>query len=521
MAARAYQTATIAGLEGATGWSPIRMRLDVQAFGVNAWTAHEADTPVIPEHDEQPSGHEELYLVVAGRATFTVRRGFRLSNGAPVTARNFALALDRVLNPKLATYPAQFFADIAGAQAVREGGAQHASGVTVRGDELTIRLVRPVPDFLARLTMSPVSALPLDIPADPGGVGAPLHSAGPYYVKEWIRGRSALLVRNPYWPRNLLPWRPANVDRVEYRYGLSLAEILELIERDEVDTGPVPRAAFPDLVRRYGVNKERVFVTPDPTFEYLAFNHDSPLFRGNVRLRQAINYAVDRREFLRQYGPFVGARTDQILPPGMPGYRDWKIYPRKGPDLEKARALARDNLRGGKAVMYTIGDLPHGPGIAEVVTFNLAKIGLEVEVKAMDINVLMERMNRRGEPWDIALIGWFADYPDPHNFINALFDGSNSRYGDPTGTNLTHFDDPAFNVRMRRVARLTGPERLEAYARLDRDLMRDAAPIVPIATQTRLRLVSPSLGCVSHTPYGALNIVAVCKKVAEAAVKPR
>lgn len=72
MAARAYQTATIAGLEGATGWSPIRMRLDVQAFGVNAWTAHEADTPVIPEHDEQPSGHEELYLVVAGRATFTV-----------------------------------------------------------------------------------------------------------------------------------------------------------------------------------------------------------------------------------------------------------------------------------------------------------------------------------------------------------------------------------------------------------------------------------------------------------------
>lgn len=48
------------------------MRLDVRAFGVNAWTAHEAGSPVIPEHDELPSGHEELYLVVAGAATFTV-----------------------------------------------------------------------------------------------------------------------------------------------------------------------------------------------------------------------------------------------------------------------------------------------------------------------------------------------------------------------------------------------------------------------------------------------------------------
>jgi hypothetical protein len=59
-------------LERSDGWAPIRKELGVQAFGVNAWTAHEAGATVIPEHDEQPSGHEELYLVVAGHATFTV-----------------------------------------------------------------------------------------------------------------------------------------------------------------------------------------------------------------------------------------------------------------------------------------------------------------------------------------------------------------------------------------------------------------------------------------------------------------
>jgi len=68
---KTYETATIAGLQRPGGWSPIRRELDVQAFGINAWTAA-AGERVIPGHDEVPSGHEELYLVTAGRATFTV-----------------------------------------------------------------------------------------------------------------------------------------------------------------------------------------------------------------------------------------------------------------------------------------------------------------------------------------------------------------------------------------------------------------------------------------------------------------
>src|SRR2546425_10858697 len=54
------------------GWSPLRLNFDVKAFGVNAWTAKEADATLISEHDETRSGHEELYLLVSGHATFTV-----------------------------------------------------------------------------------------------------------------------------------------------------------------------------------------------------------------------------------------------------------------------------------------------------------------------------------------------------------------------------------------------------------------------------------------------------------------
>lgn len=67
-----YKTASIEELERPDGWSPLRLALGVQAFGVNAWTAHDAGEQVIVEHTEAPAGHEELYVVVAGRATFTV-----------------------------------------------------------------------------------------------------------------------------------------------------------------------------------------------------------------------------------------------------------------------------------------------------------------------------------------------------------------------------------------------------------------------------------------------------------------
>jgi tetratricopeptide (TPR) repeat protein len=67
-----YRTARIADLRRDDGWAPIRLALDVQSFGINSWTGAAAGDAVIPEHDEQPTGHEELYLVVAGHAAFTV-----------------------------------------------------------------------------------------------------------------------------------------------------------------------------------------------------------------------------------------------------------------------------------------------------------------------------------------------------------------------------------------------------------------------------------------------------------------
>jgi tetratricopeptide (TPR) repeat protein len=65
------ETVDIATIKHGNGWSPIRRALDVQAFGVNAWTQDDGGQ-LVGEHDEKSSGHEELYVVIAGSALFTI-----------------------------------------------------------------------------------------------------------------------------------------------------------------------------------------------------------------------------------------------------------------------------------------------------------------------------------------------------------------------------------------------------------------------------------------------------------------
>jgi tetratricopeptide (TPR) repeat protein len=57
---------------GALQWHPLRKRLDVHAFGINAYTGAAVGDEVVESHDESELGHEEIYVVLTGRATFTV-----------------------------------------------------------------------------------------------------------------------------------------------------------------------------------------------------------------------------------------------------------------------------------------------------------------------------------------------------------------------------------------------------------------------------------------------------------------
>ena len=210
--------------------------------------------------------------------------------------------------------------------------------------------------------------------------------------------------------------------------------------------GPTPdlNAQLPPLVGRYGINRSRVFVLPDLVTRSFFLNTTRPLFTNNAQLRQAFNFAVDRQALGRVYGRYASTATDQYMPPVLPGFRPTRIYPLGGPDLRQARLLAKGRTRSGKAVLYTCSDRPDCGAVAQVLKQNLKAIGIQLEIKQFPLQVMFEKLDTPGEPYDIAWAGLSAPYPDPA----AFFDGFNE---------LSHLKSPRYNRQLVRAGRSQGP----------------------------------------------------------------
>ena len=167
------------------------------------------------------------------------------------------------------------------------------------------------------------------------------------------------------------------------------------------------------LCEKYGVNRRggQFFVSPALATWYLAFNHDRPAFKGpgQIPLKKAINFAIDRAALVRPLGRLFGKRTDQILPPALA--RRESIYPLDGPNLAAARRLyAQARFKPTTLVLYT-DQCTASVVQAQNLEFQLKQIGIDLEVKYFDA-ATTSKGQTRGEPFDIARDGWAADYLD-------------------------------------------------------------------------------------------------------------
>ena len=450
------------------------------------------------------------YTVTEGGRTYTfeLRRTFHFHRGAPVTARSFADAFDRVADPRMHSPGAGFLHEIVGADAVREGTARRIAGVRVLGPyRLEIRLTRPVGDLTARLTMLFFCPVLPNTPIDPEGIDDPAGS-GPYYVAERIVNQRIVLRRNPYYRGN----RPAHVDEIVYTVGVAPEDCLAATEDDRVDlclgVAAIPDTAHRGLAQKYGVNRAagRYFVAPVLSVFAFTFNHDRPSFAGReqIPLAKAINYAIDRHELARVVGFLAGRRTDGILPPSLGG--TGRVYPIARADPVTARKWLRQaRLEPRELVLYMI-NTSFGVGFAQVFAFNLKQIGIDVTVKYFNLATLAERARTRGEPYDVVFQPWTVDYPDPASFF-VLLPGESIG-----GVNWANLDEPAVNARIDAANRLTGAARRKAWSDLDSDLMRNNPPWAPFLHRNQRTFVSKSVGCFFLHPVYREDLTAICKK---------
>ena len=442
--------------------------------------------------------------------TFRIRPGMKFSTGEAVTAKSFADAINRVASKQLQSPGSSFIDIIQGADAALDGRTTTVSGVSAKGNVLTIKLLRAAPDLIARLAMPFFQGInpALAGDTDPEGVNT-FASCGPYYVQAREPGRSITLKRNTFYKGS----RPHNVDQIQYRIGNSLQVIEQNVETGSTDFAAqgLDPTSWKRLADKYGVNKGRVWISPSLSVAYLAMNYDRPLFKGNLPLRQAVNFAIDRRALLTQAGFGAGIRSDHILPPGVPGSAkvNGTLYPLKAPNLKKANALAKGHTGDGKAILWT-SNRGAAPLQAQIYQYNLKQIGLDVEVQQLSRAVQITREGVRGAPFDFTTEQWTADYPDPYDFINVLLSGDSLR--DANNNNIAYFNDPKFNASMRNASKLTGTPRYSTYGALDMDISKNAVPWAVRAWGTDRIFVSSRTGCFVHSNVYSFDLAAVCIK---------
>ena len=253
--------------------------------------------------------------------TFTIKQGLQVLDGTAVTAANFARLLKRGAQPEACSRRRR-----------RSSTTSRATGrerPDARRPPEEGRAGLPGPDDDAVLRGDP------DEPADRRrGRRRPAVSAGPYYIREWKKNRlrrSSSATRTGTTPRSRgsrstgrRTGRPDHFTIGHHARRAARASASE--QRDRPRRRPAGRST-PRSRREFGINKGRFFIRKNLVFWYLALNNDSALFKNNVKLRQAVNHAIDRPQIVRQHGFLGGGRTDQILPPGMPGFKDGEHLP--------------------------------------------------------------------------------------------------------------------------------------------------------------------------------------------------
>ena len=423
--------------------------------------------------------------------TFTIRKGFKFSNGKPVTPASFKYAIDRVANKGLASPGAQFITDpngtnIVGAAKVNSGAAQHVSGVSVKGQKLTVHLTKPDGTFMAKITMpffqATSTALPLSQEVVTVHSANDLPSAGPYtYTRNDVNQLTSVR-RNKFYKTGPGRHRPHNLQGLDVFWNQNEATLYNQVAANQVDEDPVPS---PDkvqgLANQYKVNKSRFWAKSQNCTGYLPLNMSNSLFKGNLPLRQAVNYAIERAPYVGQAGPYAGDTWTHLFNPGVPGWRNVSLYKR---NLATAKKLAKGHLKNGKITVYFRSSGTVNPAQAQIVRSDLQAIGFQsgnINMKGFSGGNIYTAMGVKGNDADMGVsMGWCSDFPDPYDWINVLLYGPGIQADN--NNNYSYMNIPKWNKKMAVAAKLVGPKRYKVYGQMDLDLMKQVAPLA--ATRT-------------------------------------
>lgn len=413
--------------------------------------------------------------------TFKLKKGVRFSNGREVTAEDFRYSFERVLLPKTKAPITWVLDKIEGADDFIKGRASHVSGIRVHDSHtISLRLEKPFGPFLSLLAMTTAYVVPKEEVERLGqDFGTNPVGSGPYILSEWRHGQGLLLKpRQDYFEG-----RP-KLDGIYYRIiPEDLTAVLEF-ETGGLDALLIPSSEY----KRYRTDPvwgSHIFGRPGLNSYYIGLNCTRPPF-NDKRVRRAVNYAIDRERILNTIFERRGVLAAGPIPPGL-----WKygLGPRPDQgykyDLDKARSLLSEAGAIGAKIRIFISADPEVLDIMEVVQGYLAQAGIEAEIRQLDWSAFKQAVNM-GEP-DAFWLSWWADYPDPENFLLPLFHSSSVG---PAG-NRTRCIDPELDRIIEVSQRTTDEKTRYMLYRTAEDRIIENAPWVFMWHRSDYYIVQP------------------------------
>jgi peptide/nickel transport system substrate-binding protein len=439
-----------------------------------------------------PGLAEGLPKITDGGRTYVLRlrKGLKYSNGTPVKASDFESTVERLF--KVDSPGTFYYTGIVGAEEFQKTKSGDIPGIETddASGAITIHLTDPSGTFTNELALPFVALVPGDTPAKSQSADPP-PATGPYAIVSSNPGRGWSYARNPQWTKTnskLMPDLPSgHVDRIEITVVKNQSTQVNDIEQGKSNWmfSPPPADRYAEVKSKYEGTQFRV----EPTLNtyYFWMNTKATPF-DDLKVRQAINYAVDQAALERIYaGQIEGAQ--QILPPGMPGYEKFILYPH---DMAKAKQLIEEaNPSDRDITVWTESLNPHDDAGAYYQDL-LERLGFNAKLKAIDANSYFTVIGNLSTPdLDTGWGNWFVDYPNPASFFGPTMTGASIA---PTGnTNLGQLDIPSLDKRVDALAKeQLGSEQADEYAALDKDYMAQA-PWAPFGVRTLSTFVSSDI----------------------------
>ncbi|MCX7829078.1 MAG: ABC transporter substrate-binding protein [Thermanaerothrix sp.] len=423
--------------------------------------------------------------------TFKLRKGVKfhkvsegkptLNKGREVKAEDVKYSFERLV--RLKSPRAYFVEQIKGYKAFSEGKAKEWEGIKVI-DPYTVQftLDYPFAPFLSVLAYSAFSVVPKE-DAEKWGKDFNFHpvGTGPFVLKEWKHDQNFVVERNKdYWGKDAQGNRLPYLDRIEFRVVPDDSVAWLEFQKGNIDILPdVPDEYYKECLAKYAPKKlfqQRPWVG---TY-YIGMNMSKPPFKDNQKLRQALNYAIDRDAINKLVINGRYLVNKGVLPPGMPGYnpnlKGYKYDPAKAKKL-----LAEAGYPNGLEVELQFNNNQRHKSVCEAVQAQLSQIGVNVKLKELDWGVHLDTCDR-GET-QMFRMGWVVDYMDPDNFLFVNLHSSN--FG--SKGNYAFYKNPKVDKLLEEArSNPNWDQRMKLYRQAEQMIVDDAPWIFLFAYTTSL-----------------------------------